>query len=164
MAWLRITGHAFCLNWTGPQLYQLHKWYQLHPNGWCCSRRCLHTIARLLSSLCRVLVSAVLQVDAMAVALAAQALGAGRRAADDAVNPAVGVTALVKVGEAVAAGATLCVVHAASDDTLAEAMGMLAAGVRVEARDAAPSAAPLVAEVITMDVIRREGRPARVAV
>jgi pyrimidine-nucleoside phosphorylase len=51
-------------------------------------------------------------VDAMKVALAALGLGAGRARAEDTVDPAVGISELVKIGERVEAGATLCVIHA----------------------------------------------------
>ena len=52
------------------------------------------------------------EVDAMNVALAALRLGAGRARAEDAVDPAVGISGLVKIGERVAAGDPLCLIHA----------------------------------------------------
>jgi len=64
-------------------------------------------------------------VDAMAVAHAALRLGAGRAKAADAIDPAVGVSHLVKIGEKVAAGAPLAVVHANDTAALAEAAAML---------------------------------------
>ncbi len=67
----------------------------------------------------------VKRVDALAVALAAAALGAGRRRAEDTVDPSVGVSALVKVGEYVRTGDALCVVHAASDAAATEAAAAL---------------------------------------
>ena len=54
----------------------------------------------------------IADVDAMKVALAAVGLGAGRARAEDAVDPAVGISELVKIGERVEAGATLCRIHA----------------------------------------------------
>ncbi len=67
----------------------------------------------------------VQDVDAMDVALAALRLGAGRAKAEDKVNPAVGVSDLVKVGEPVAAGAPLCVIHANDEATLTAAKALL---------------------------------------
>ena len=67
----------------------------------------------------------VQDVDAMDVALAALRLGAGRAKAEDRINHAVGVSGLVKVGERVEAGAPLCVIHANSEKTLAEAKELL---------------------------------------
>ncbi|MDP3070755.1 MAG: thymidine phosphorylase [Opitutaceae bacterium] len=88
----------------------------------------------------------ICDVDAMGVALAALCLGAGRAQADDRIDPAVGVDALVKVGERVAAGAPLCVIHASDEKALAEARQMLAAAIVVG--DTAPKAQPLIAEVL----------------
>jgi pyrimidine-nucleoside phosphorylase len=65
----------------------------------------------------------VQDVDAMDVALAALRLGAGRVKAE--VNHAVGVSGLVKVGEQVAAGAPLCMIHADDEKTLAEATELM---------------------------------------
>jgi pyrimidine-nucleoside phosphorylase len=89
----------------------------------------------------------VQDVDAMGVALAALRLGAGRAKAEDKIDPAVGVTALVKTGERIAAGAPLCVVHASDRQTLAEAKEMLARAIVVG--DAAPRTVPLIDEVIS---------------
>ena len=86
----------------------------------------------------------VQDVDAMAVALAALRLGAGRSRAEDPVDHAVGITDLVKVGEAVEIGQPLCVIHANDDDTWAEAEVMLRDAIIVgEGRVTVP---PLVAE------------------
>lgn len=73
----------------------------------------------------------VQEVDAMGVALAALRLGAGRVKAADGVDHAVGFSELVKVGEPVAAGATLGVIHANDADALAAAKVMLAQAIRV---------------------------------
>ena len=62
----------------------------------------------------------VTEVDAMGVALAALRLGAGRSKATDSIDPAVGVSGLVKVGERVEAGAALAVVHANNEHALSE--------------------------------------------
>ncbi|CAM2980452.1 thymidine phosphorylase [Rariglobus hedericola] len=71
----------------------------------------------------------VQSVDAMTVALAALRLGAGRVKAEDAVDHAVGFTALVKIGERVAAGDVLAVVHANDEAKLAAAQAEIAKAV-----------------------------------
>lgn len=71
------------------------------------------------------------EVDAMGVALAALRLGAGRAKAEDKVDHAVGVSALVKIGERVERDAPLCRIHANSEGALAEAKAMLAKAIVV---------------------------------
>ena len=80
----------------------------------------------------------VQDVDAMDVALAALRLGAGRAKAEDQVNPAVGVSGLVKVGEEVAAGAPLCVIHANDEAALAAARELLEEAITVGTKPVAP--------------------------
>ncbi|MGH7959258.1 MAG: thymidine phosphorylase [Opitutaceae bacterium] len=65
------------------------------------------------------------EVDALQVAHAALRLGAGRARAEDAVDPAVGIAELVKIGEHVGAGATLCVIHANDTKALGEVRASL---------------------------------------
>src|SRR5690606_6334177 len=67
----------------------------------------------------------VAEVDAWKVALAARRLGAGRTRTEDAVDPAVGISGLVKIGESVKAGNALCVIHANDGEALAAARAML---------------------------------------
>jgi pyrimidine-nucleoside phosphorylase len=88
----------------------------------------------------------VQEVDAMGVALAALRLGAGRVKAADWVDHAVGFSELVKVGEPVAAGATLGVIHANDPDALAAAQAMLAQAIRVG--DVAGTTPALIDELI----------------
>ena len=85
-------------------------------------------------------------VDAMGVALAALRLGAGRVKAADGVDHAVGFSELVKVGEPVAAGATLGVIHANDAAALAAAQAMLAQAIRVG--DVAGTTPTLIDEMI----------------
>jgi thymidine phosphorylase len=85
-------------------------------------------------------------VDAMAVALGALRLGAGRIRAEDTVDHAVGFTRLVKVGERVEAGGVLGVVHASDETKLAEARACLEKAVAIG--DEAPTAEPLIVERI----------------
>lgn len=88
----------------------------------------------------------VQDVDAMGVAMAALRLGAGRARAEDKVDPAVGISHLVKIGERVEAGAPLCVIHANDAQALAAAQTMLAGEITVG--ETAPPATPLIAEVL----------------
>lgn len=88
----------------------------------------------------------VQRVDAYAVALAALRLGAGRARAEDRIDPAVGIDALVKVGERVAAGQPLAVVHAASAAAAGVARDEIARAITIGQQGVA--AEPLVAEVI----------------
>lgn len=88
----------------------------------------------------------VRDVDAMGVALAALRLGAGRARAEDKIDPAVGMSALVKVGERVDAGAPLCMIHANDEKALAEAQAMLAQAIAIG--DAAVTPVKLIDEII----------------
>ncbi|MFA6961096.1 MAG: thymidine phosphorylase [Opitutaceae bacterium] len=88
----------------------------------------------------------VQSVDAMTVALAALRLGAGRVKAEDAVDHAVGLTELVKIGERVQVGDVLAVVHANDEAKLVEAVAAVTAAVVVG--DAAVVSVTLVDSVI----------------
>ena len=85
-------------------------------------------------------------VDPLAIARAAWRLGAGRAHAADAIDPAVGLTHLLKVGEPVSAGDRLCTVHAANERDLGAVRDAIAAAFRIEARTARPG--PLIDELI----------------
>ncbi len=67
----------------------------------------------------------VSSIDAYAVGEAVVALGGGRRAAADRIDPAVGIVFEKKVGDAVKAGETLAVVHAAAHAAVAPVMAAL---------------------------------------
>ena len=67
----------------------------------------------------------VAEVNAFDVALAALRLGAGRTRAEDKIDPAVGVSRLVKVGECVAAGDVLALIHASDETALSEAQSIV---------------------------------------
>ncbi len=88
----------------------------------------------------------VQDVDAMEVALAALRLGAGRAKAEDNVNPAVGITGLVKVGETVAEGQPLAVIHADDDESWAAAEVRLRECIKIG--DTTVATPPLIAERI----------------
>ena len=88
----------------------------------------------------------VSDVDALGVALACLRLGAGRTKSGDTIDHAVGVSALVKIGEPVESGAPLCVIHANDEKALAEASAMLAKAIRIG--ETSVAAATLIDEVI----------------
>jgi pyrimidine-nucleoside phosphorylase len=102
--------------------------------------------AKLKTALASSRVGFVQEVDALGVALAALRLGAGRAKAEDKVDHAVGVSALVKIGERVAAGAPLCVIHANDEKAMAEAQAMLAKAIAIG--DSPATAPRLVEEII----------------
>jgi pyrimidine-nucleoside phosphorylase len=76
----------------------------------------------------------VTDVDPMGIAQAALLLGAGRANAAAAIDPAVGITHLAKVGEAVAAGGRLATVHARDDAGAAAALGQVSAACKLGPR------------------------------
>ncbi|HTO02177.1 MAG TPA: thymidine phosphorylase [Opitutus sp.] len=88
----------------------------------------------------------VSDVNAMGIALAALRLGAGRTKADAGIDHAVGVSALVKIGERVEQGGPLCCVHANDQNALAEAKTMIAEAIAVG--DERREKAGLIGEVI----------------
>ena len=86
------------------------------------------------------------EVDALGVALATLRLGAGRVKAEDKIDHAVGVSALVKIGERVESGAPLCVIHANDANALMEAAAMLTKAISIG--DAAKPASKLIEEIV----------------
>lgn len=88
----------------------------------------------------------VQDVDAMEVALAALRLGAGRAKAEDRIDPAVGISALVKVGERVERGAPLGLVHANDREALAEAGARLRQAILIG--NFPPPREPVIGEVV----------------
>jgi len=102
--------------------------------------------ARLRHPLSAARAGFVTDVDAMGVALAALRLGAGRAKAEDPIDHAVGVDALVKVGDRVKAGGALCVIHAGGEGPAKEAAAILEKAITVG--DAARPPASLIGEII----------------
>jgi pyrimidine-nucleoside phosphorylase len=88
----------------------------------------------------------VTDVDALGVALAALRLGAGRARAEDAINPAVGIGALVKIGEPASAGQPFCVIHGDTEEAVHEASEIL--GRAIVVGRAAPPPSPVVGDLI----------------
>jgi pyrimidine-nucleoside phosphorylase len=86
-------------------------------------------------------------VDAMGVARAALRLGAGRARAEDRVDPAVGIGDLVKVGERIAPGGTLAVIHANDEASLGDARRMLKEAISTGTRP--PKSKALIEELIS---------------
>lgn len=88
----------------------------------------------------------VTAVDALSVGHAVMALGGGREAVTSSVDPAVGVTSLIKVGSPVAPGTLLGVVHASDDAKARRAEELLRKAVLVGS-EASPRQ-PLIAELV----------------
>ncbi len=65
-------------------------------------------------------------VDGRALGHAVIGLGGGRRVESDAVNPAVGLSHIARIGARLDAGEPLCLIHATDEDAAAAARGALA--------------------------------------
>ena len=94
--------------------------------------------ARYFREVCAEESGQVADVDPMAIAQAALQLGAGRANVSAVVDPAVGLTDLVKTGERVSGGGRLCTIHA-NDEQLLDAV---LPGVRAAFAIGEPPAAP----------------------
>lgn len=78
-------------------------------------------------------------IDGEALGLAVVALGGGRQVETDQINPAVGLTDMIGLGDVVKRGDPLCVVHAADEDAaVAAAMAVQAAVTIGEGTQAGP--------------------------
>jgi pyrimidine-nucleoside phosphorylase len=80
----------------------------------------------------------VVDVDPMAIAQAALLLGAGRANVSAAVDHAVGITDLVKIGERIPRGGRLCTIHANDGQPLAAALKLTQAAFKIGVRPGAP--------------------------
>jgi pyrimidine-nucleoside phosphorylase len=78
------------------------------------------------------------EVHARTVGETAVVLGAGRMKKGDSVDPAVGISVMVKVGDAVEIGQPLFVIHARSDDAVDEASQQLKNAVKIGKEEVAP--------------------------
>ncbi|WP_108816226.1 thymidine phosphorylase [Loktanella sp. Alg231-35] len=86
-------------------------------------------------------------IDGEALGLAVVGLGGGRNVETDQINPAVGLTEMIGLGDSVTRGDPLCVVHAADEDAaVAAAMAVQAA---VTIGDGATSTGPLILQEVT---------------
>ncbi|MBV7338290.1 thymidine phosphorylase [Chloroflexi bacterium TSY] len=72
----------------------------------------------------------VQQIDAREIGLAVVGLGGGRQAKDEAIDHRVGVVCQAKVGDPVAAGEPLCMVHAANESDASAAAERIRAAYR----------------------------------
>lgn len=86
------------------------------------------------------------ELEAIAVGNAAVHLGAGRRTKEDTVDHAVGIVCQAKRGVRVAAGDTLAVIHARTDESAAEAARDVLAAYRIA--DAEPLTHDVLLEVV----------------
>lgn len=84
----------------------------------------------------------VARADARGIGDAALELGAGRRTKMDAVDPAVGVTVLARIGDRVEAGQPLAQVHARSDAAAESAVARLRAAFHLAPDVVAPADEP----------------------
>jgi len=81
-------------------------------------------------------------MDARGIGLVVVSLGGGRRRASDTIDPSVGLTDVVGVGRAVAAGDPLAVVHAADDNAADAACDALRRAIRID--ETAPGPQPVI--------------------
>jgi pyrimidine-nucleoside phosphorylase len=88
-------------------------------------------------------------LDARTAADAALQLGAGRRAKEDEIDPAVGIRLLKKTGEVIRGGEPLLEIHARSTAAAVAAADMLRHGLRLTDRPITP--APVEHEVMDVD-------------
>ncbi len=85
-------------------------------------------------------------MDGEALGLAVVGLGGGRRVETDRIDPAVGFTDMVGLGDQIAQGAPLCTVHAATEDAAEEAALAVQAAITI---GDGPTPGPLIIERIT---------------
>ncbi len=85
-------------------------------------------------------------MDGEALGLAVVGLGGGRRVETDRIDPAVGFTNMVGLGDQIAQGAPLCTVHAATEDAAEEAALAVQAAITI---GDVPTPGPLIIERIT---------------
>ncbi|WP_435896214.1 thymidine phosphorylase [Oceaniferula spumae] len=87
----------------------------------------------------------VTDMDTRELGMAVVQLGGGRRRSDDDIDPAVGLTEFIKIGES--ADQPLAVIHARSESDWQQAAGSIRAAVTIG--DQAPESSPVIHEVIT---------------
>ncbi len=81
----------------------------------------------------------IAEIDGEALGLAVVALGGGRQVESDVVDPAVGLSGLLRLGERVTRGQPLAVIHAAREDAAQRAEATVRKAIRIGAR---PEAVP----------------------
>ncbi len=95
---------------------------------------------------------AVSVIDALEIGLVSKLLGAGRDRKEDAIDPAVGIVVRRKVGDTVAAGEPLAVIHARTGARAEAAAPRVAAAFRIDAQ-AAPR--PLLLRRVSRAAVER---------
>jgi thymidine phosphorylase len=103
----------------------------------------------------------VMGMDTRAIGMAIVALGGGRQKASDRIDPAVGISHVCGIGQAIEAGAPLAVVHAASEAAAERTIVALQGAIRI-----GPSAVPVQPTVlsrITASDLDAHGRTEAVA-
>lgn len=88
----------------------------------------------------------VQSIDGEALGLAVVALGGGRQVESDVVDPAVGFSSVVRLGDRVDKGTPLCVIHAAREDAARRAEVAVRSAITIG--EAQPSQPPLILERI----------------
>jgi thymidine phosphorylase len=88
----------------------------------------------------------VSEVDALKCGHAIMALGGGRAAVTDRVDPAVGLANLIKIGEPVAPGTRLCTIHSNDDAKAVRAEALLREAIHFTPTP--PVAEPLIHDLI----------------
>ncbi len=89
----------------------------------------------------------ITSIDGEALGLAVVGLGGGRNVETDPINPAVGLTEMVGLGDSVSRGDPLCVVHAADEDAAVAAAMAVQAAISI-GDDVAPTG-PLILQEVT---------------
>ncbi len=90
----------------------------------------------------------VRRLDALSIGRAANALGAGRTKKDDAIDPAVGVEIVRKIGEKVERGGVLATLHVNDKKNLVEAKRLVESAYEIDESGAPCSPPPLILERI----------------
>ncbi len=85
-------------------------------------------------------------IDGQALGLAVVGLGGGRQVETDRIDPAVGLTDVVRLGDKVSVGQPLCTLHAASEDDAEIAAQAVRSAITI---GPAPDQGPLIIERIT---------------
>jgi thymidine phosphorylase len=73
----------------------------------------------------------VCEIDTRGIGLAVVELGGGRRRSSDDIDPAVGITGLIDLGQTVREGTPLCTIHARTEDQLDAAERQVRASYRI---------------------------------
>ena len=89
----------------------------------------------------------IVQIDGEALGNAVVRLGGGRLRHDDRINPSVGLSDMIGLGEEIGAGVPLCMVHATSEDAADAAVKAVQTAYRVGT--SAPDEPPLILKRIT---------------